>query len=136
MAFTFFIFGVSSPIIWGLIIAFLAFVPFIGGALIWIPAVLIKVLNGKPKIAFGIAIGGLVISYIDTFIRPRIIGSKAAIHPAIILLGLLGGLKLMGIPGIIIGPIILSLLLNLSADLKAWYKVKEPRLLSLPKIKK
>jgi len=109
-AITFWLFGVSSPIIWGSVIAFLAFVPFIGGAFIWVPAVIIKFSNGMIGPAIGIVIGGLIISYIDTFVKPKVIGDKAEINPAIILLGLLGGLKLIGIIGIIIGPIILSLL--------------------------
>jgi predicted PurR-regulated permease PerM len=107
---TFALFGVGSPIIWGLVMAFLTFVPFIGAAVIWIPAAILKIFNGDVGPAIGIIAGGLIIAYIDTFVKPRVIGEKAAIHPAIILLGLLGGLKLLGFIGIIIGPIILSLL--------------------------
>ena len=92
-------------------IAFLTFVPFIGAAIIWIPAALLKLVGGMTGPAIGITIGGLIIGYIDTFIKPRIIGGKADIHPAIILLGLLGGLSLIGFAGVIIGPIILSLLI-------------------------
>lgn len=104
------IFGVSSPIVWGIVIAFLTFVPFVGAAVIWIPAVILQFFNGRIWPAIGILIAGLIIAYIDTFIKPKTIGDKASVHPAIILLGLLGGLKLLGFIGIIIGPIILSLL--------------------------
>ncbi|MBW2996540.1 AI-2E family transporter [Candidatus Woesearchaeota archaeon] len=108
-ALTFKLFGVASPVTWGILIALLAFVPFLGAALIWIPAAIIQAFHGSWINMIGITIGGLIISYIDTFLKPKIIGDKAEIHPAIILIGLLGGLKLLGIIGIIIGPIILSL---------------------------
>ena len=103
------LFGVASPIMWGILIAFLTFVPFIGAAVVWIPAVIIQVMHGFYGNAVGITVGGLIIAYIDTFVKPRVIGDRAAIHPAIILIGLLGGLKLIGFAGVIIGPIILSL---------------------------
>ena len=106
---TFYFFGVNSPIIWGLVVAFLTFVPFVGAAVVWVPAMVLKLVNGSVGAAFGILVGGLVIAYIDTFVKPRVIGGKAKVHPAVILLGLLGGLKLMGLAGIILGPIILSL---------------------------
>ncbi len=110
-ALTFWLFGVSSPIIWGLVIAFLTFIPFIGAIFVWVPAVIINLASSNFAAAIGITAGGLLISYIDTFLKPKVIGNKTAIHPAIVLLGLLGGLSLIGVAGIIIGPIILSLLI-------------------------
>jgi len=47
------------------------------------------------------------------FIKPKVIGEKSAVHPAIILIGLLGGLKLIGLIGIVLGPIILALFITL-----------------------
>ena len=59
--------------------------------------------------AIGITIGGLIISAVDTFLKPKMVGKKAEIHPVIIILGFLGGLHLLGIIGIVIGPLILAL---------------------------
>ncbi|MEE9525220.1 MAG: AI-2E family transporter [Candidatus Woesearchaeota archaeon] len=108
-AVTFKLFGVASPVFWGIVIAFLTFVPFIGGTIIWIPAAIIQGFHGQWFNVVGLTVGGIIITYVDTLIKPKMIGDKADIHPAIILIGLLGGLKLLGIVGIIIGPIILSL---------------------------
>lgn len=108
---TFYIFGVSSPIIWGVVIALLVLVPFIGSSIIWIPAAILKLLDGSIGDVVGITVGGLIMGYIDTFLKPKLIGDKSSVHPAVILIGLLGGLKMMGFVGIIIGPIILSLLI-------------------------
>ena len=111
-ALTFYLFGVTSPIIWGMVIAILALIPFIGAAIIWVPVVIIQLFNGAVGPAIGITVGGLIISSIDTFIKPKIVGQKAAIHPILIILGFLGGISLFGIIGIIVGPLILALLVT------------------------
>ena len=55
--------------------------------------------------------GALVISTIDNFLRPILIGKKTSMHPLFILFSMLGGLFVFGISGFIIGPIVVSLLL-------------------------
>jgi predicted PurR-regulated permease PerM len=111
-AITFKLFDVSSPILWGLIVFILALLPAIGGAIIWVPAMIIKFSSGEPALGIGILVGGILISSIDTFLKPKIIGDKAKVHPILILLGVLGGLSLFGIIGVIIGPLILVLLIT------------------------
>lgn len=101
--------GLSSPILWALVIAFLAFIPFIGPTIVWIPFSIVKFVQGNLMQSIGIAAIGIILSMIDTFLRPAIIGSRSKIHPVIILLGVLGGLKVFGIIGLIVGPIILDI---------------------------
>ena len=103
------ILGLSSPLLWALVIAFLAFIPFIGPTIVWVPFSIVKFVQGSITQAFGIAVIGIILSVIDTFLRPAIIGSRSKIHPVIILLGVLGGLKIFGIIGLIVGPIILDI---------------------------
>ena len=102
------ILGIQSPILWAFIIALLAFIPFAGSTLVWVPMLIIEIILGKYPEAIGVLIIGIIVSSIETFLRPKIIGSKAAIHPTIVLIGALGGITVFGIIGIIIGPIILS----------------------------
>lgn len=106
------IIGVSSPALWGIIIGFLALVPFLGPAMVWIPLAMIEFLGGSEGRALGVVIVGLIISLTDTFVRPLIIGEESKISPVIVLIGILGGLKLFGFIGILFGPIILSTLLE------------------------
>jgi len=111
-AITFSLFGVGSPIIWGVVITILALIPFVGAFLIWMPIALMTFFNGSLGAAIGITIGGVIMSSIDTFLKPKIVGNKANIHPILILLGFLGGIALLGPIGVIIGPLILSLLVT------------------------
>ena len=48
----------------------------------------------------------------DNLIKPKFIGKRAKIHPVIILLGLLGGIKVFGFIGIFIGPLFLTLIVE------------------------
>ena len=105
------IFGVPSPILWGLVMFILAMIPFIGSALVWFPAALFKIFSGDTFNGFGLLLYGLlIVSTIDNVIRPKIIGAKGKIHPILALLGVLGGLRVFGFLGIIIGPLILAIL--------------------------
>ena len=92
--------------------AILAMFPFLGPALVWVPAGIIQIAYGNLFSGIGIlAYGIAVISTIDNIIKPKIISSRSKIHPVIVLIGLIGGIKMFGIVGIIIGPLILSFLL-------------------------
>lgn len=113
----FFIFGVHSPIIWGIVMAFAALIPFIGTAIVWLPAALFKLIEGISASNTGEIIGGvlfilygiIIISSIDNVIRPKIIGDKANVHPVLILVGVLGGLYFIGVIGAVVGPLVLAL---------------------------
>ncbi len=113
----FLIFGVSSPLLWGLVMAFAALIPFVGTPIVWLPVSLLRMFNGfstgdNAVIMSGILLflyGGLIVSTIDNFLKPKIIGDKAKVHPILVLLGVLGGLKVFGFIGIVIGPVILAI---------------------------
>lgn len=111
------IFGVTSPIFWGIVMAFFALIPYLGTGFIWIPSAILLILNGISQNSNSLVFNGiglliygtLIVSSIDNIIRPKIISEKAKIHPAIILVGIFGGLSLFGVFGVIIGPMVLSL---------------------------
>ncbi len=107
----YFIFQANSP----LFLAFLTFIsallPFIGSALIWLPVSILKLISGDNFNGIGLIIYGiLVISSIDNIIKPMIMGKKSKMHPALALLGILGGLQVFGIIGIVIGPLSMAIL--------------------------
>jgi len=105
------IFDVSSPILWGSIMVLTAIIPFIGTWLIWLPAALFKIFNGDFFNGFGLLVYGiLIVSLIDNFIKPKLISGKSKIHPVLIILGVFGGLKVFGLIGVMLGPLILAML--------------------------
>jgi len=112
--------GVPSPVLWGLVMMLFALVPYFGSAIIWLPAALnlifLGYLHGETSLMVRgiilIAYGALVISTIDNILKPKLIGSKAKIHPILVLIGVLGGLSLFGFIGFILGPLMLALLMT------------------------
>jgi predicted PurR-regulated permease PerM len=125
----FFLFGVNSPLIWGIIMAFAALIPFIGTGLVWFPPALLRIVNGVLTGDKFMTLGGvlfmlyglLIVSSIDNIIRPKIIGDRAKVHPTLILVGVLGGIYLLGVVGLIVGPLILALFITF---VKAYEKDK------------
>ncbi|HLD03073.1 MAG TPA: AI-2E family transporter [Candidatus Nanoarchaeia archaeon] len=109
-AVTFWIFDIPSPLLWGLVMVVLAMLPLVGTALVWGPAAIYKLAIGQYFDGFGILIAGIfVISSIDNIVRPKIIGDKGHVHPAMALLGVFGGLEVFGLFGIILGPLIMAI---------------------------
>lgn len=111
----FFFLGIPNPILWGFIMTILASIPFLGTPIVFVPAALFQLFGGQYfKGIFLLAFGFLFLINIDNFLRPKLIGSKSKVHPVIILIGIFGGLSVFGFVGILLGPLVLSLLILLT----------------------
>nr|MCK4930135.1 AI-2E family transporter [Nanoarchaeota archaeon] len=111
----FFIVGIKNPVFWGFIMTILAFIPVIGTGLVWGPAGIILLAQGN--IVWGIFLlvyGFFIVAGIDNLLKPKIISGKGKIHPIVALIGILGGLKVFGFLGIIIGPLIAALFIAMA----------------------
>ena len=111
---SFWILGISSPILWGTAMAILSFIPMGGTALVWAPASILLWIQGawiKALILLGIGI--LAISMIDNILRPALISSTTNIHPLLLFFAVLGGIQTFGLIGLLLGPLIASLCLTI-----------------------
>jgi predicted PurR-regulated permease PerM len=112
----FWMFGVASPLLWGVVMALFALVPFVGTAVIWLPTAMVILVTGSSEgdpvmVWKGIGLllyGFFIISGIDNILKPMLIGDRAKVHPVLILIGVLGGLTVFGFAGFIIGPLVLA----------------------------
>ncbi len=110
----FLIFGVPNPFLWGAFTVLAALVPNVGTSLALIPAVLYLFIMGSSGSAIGLAIwGALAVGTIDNIVSPKLIGAKAKLHPLLVLFGVLGGIKLFGFVGFLLGPIIMAVFVTL-----------------------
>lgn len=113
----FYLFGVSSPVFWGVVMALLALIPVLGTGFVWVPASVVLVLEGLAQGSNLVVLRGaglflyglLIVSTVDNVLRPHLIGEKAKVHPILILVGVMGGLLFFGPLGVIIGPLLLSM---------------------------
>jgi predicted PurR-regulated permease PerM len=98
--------GVRFSVVLGFATAFMALIPFIGATAIWLPVGVYLFLKGWVVQGVGILLwGGLVVSTVDNFLRPYIIGSKANIPIVLLFFGTLGGLQAYGPIGLLVGPL-------------------------------
>jgi len=104
----FLIFGIKGAFFWGFVSAVLSFFPIIGPIIVWVPASIIEFASNNVKAGVGILIFGIIISSIDNFIRPFLQKKIGRMHPLTTLIGIFIGVPLLGLIGIIIGPLIIS----------------------------
>jgi len=118
----FWIFGLPQPFFWGMMCAFVSFLPLIGTTLIWAPAALVHMATGHLWEGIGIFIyGAVVIINIDNVFRFILQKRFAEVHPIITVFGVILGLNLFGFPGVIFGPLLISYFLILFRIYRAEY---------------
>lgn len=88
-----------------------AMIPALGPNLVLIPATAYMVIQGDWTASLILGAALIIANTVDNLVRPILVGRDSALHPALILLGTVGGLTVFGLPGIIVGPVILSLLI-------------------------
>jgi predicted PurR-regulated permease PerM len=101
--------GVPLPIFWGVVAFINSFIPFLGAASVWIPASIWLFYQNQVFAAVALASWGILISIMDHILRPWLIGSEAKLPIFWLFFTTIGGLKVYGILGIFLGPIILSM---------------------------
>ena len=104
-------FGFPAPVFWGFVMTVIAVLPLGAPFLVLVPAGIIAILQGDYYSGIGILVyGAVVVGLIDNFLRPFVVGRGTDAHPAIILVGTIGGLVVFGVSGFLIGPLLLSML--------------------------
>jgi predicted PurR-regulated permease PerM len=110
----FWILGIPSPILWAVLMAFVCMIPVAGSFLVWLPLSIYLMLNGNWTRALLLIIwGALVISTIDNFLRPKLVGNQTRLHELFIFFSVLGGISVFGLLGIVLGPVVLAITLGL-----------------------
>ncbi|MDY0219860.1 MAG: AI-2E family transporter [Desulfobacterium sp.] len=112
---TFYMLGLASPFLWGVIMGFLAFLPILGIGAVLIPTGIILML--KQRVAAGIFVLVLyaILSWgVEYVFKPKIVGERVKMHPLVVFFAVIGGLQIYGILGIIYGPLIITLFLTLA----------------------
>jgi predicted PurR-regulated permease PerM len=122
----FWIVGLESPLFWGTVTAFASILPVLGSALVWLPAVLVLLGQGRPGAAIALAvIGGGLASNLDNLLRPIIYKRVSDLHPMITLIGAFAGVKYFGLLGVLLGPLAIAYLFELLEFYREDYGVGE-----------
>ncbi|WP_129641316.1 AI-2E family transporter [Peristeroidobacter agariperforans] len=110
----FLIANLPSPIVFGVIAALFALLPFGGTALVWGPAAVVLAVQGRWGWAiFMLAWGAILVSLVDNVVRPMLVSGRANVGTLTVFIGVLGGLAAFGAIGLFLGPVVLALIIAL-----------------------
>lgn len=109
-AITFWIVGIPSVLLLGVIMAIASLLPAIGPAIVWVPAAVYLLATGAIWQGVVVIVSGVaVIGMIDNVLRPILVGRDTGIPDWLILVTTLGGIALLGLSGIVVGPLVAGL---------------------------
>jgi predicted PurR-regulated permease PerM len=105
--------SIHSPILWGLAISISSFIPLVGSAIVWVPAVFILLFKGAILDGLILAIVGVFgISMVDTVLRPIMMRGRLRMPLLAIFFSVLGGIELFGLIGLVMGPLVLAVFIS------------------------
>jgi predicted PurR-regulated permease PerM len=105
----FWVLGIPSAALWGMVTVLTSVLPLVGAAAVWVPGALYLVVVGQwPQAIVLAAWGTLVISGVDNFLRPRLVGGRVGLSELVMFFALLGGLQVFGVLGIVLGPLLFA----------------------------
>ncbi|MGQ0682016.1 AI-2E family transporter [Bradyrhizobium sp.] len=106
----FWLLGIHAAMLWAVLMMFLSLVPAVGAGLVWAPVAIYLLSSGA--VWQGVALilyGVLVIGLVDNLLRPFLVGKDTKLPDYVVLISTLGGLKVFGPNGFVIGPLIAAM---------------------------
>jgi predicted PurR-regulated permease PerM len=120
---------VPGAAFWAAVAALLSLVPMVGAAAVWVPAAIYlsiaASMGSRPwwEAIFLIAWGVLIVSTVDNVVRPWAMKGKAQLPAIPLLFAVLGGMQAFGFVGLVIGPLVFSLLMSIIEIYKRSFKL-------------
>jgi predicted PurR-regulated permease PerM len=112
-------FHLPSPVLWGVVAAFMALLPVVGTAAVWVPAAIYLLATGHWVQAVLLVIwGALIVGSIDNVLRPYLISGRVEMHTLLIFFAVFGGVNVFGFLGLFVGPVIVAVTTTLLTMLR------------------
>lgn len=106
--------GLPNPLVWGVVTGVVSILPILGSSLVWLPGTLVLVGDGRYGAAAVLGLVGLIVaSNVDNVVRPSVYRRVSGIHPMATLVGAFAGVELLGVPGLLLGPLAIIYCLEL-----------------------
>jgi sporulation integral membrane protein YtvI len=110
---SFLIIGIKHPLILALIASFVDALPILGVGSVLIPSSIYFLLTGSFRTGISILIIYVIVLVVRQTIEPKILSQQIGMHPLLTLLAMYTGLQLLGVAGLIFGPITVLLMKNI-----------------------
>lgn len=108
--------NIKYPLLIALGIAFIDALPILGSGSVMVPWAIISALNGDLQLGISIIILWIIMSVVRQFLEPKIVSRKIGIHPIFTLIAMYTGFKIIGVIGMLVGPIVLIILKSVFAS--------------------
>ena len=106
----FVLFGLPSATLWGLIMVLVSVLPLLGINAVIVPAGVVVIILGDVGRGVGLIVVGVTGAAVSqNLLRPKLVGDRSGLHPALVLVATLGGLAWLGLVGFVIGPMLATL---------------------------
>ena len=106
---------IKYPLLIALAIGFVDALPILGSGTVMVPWAIISALNGDLKLGISIIVLWIIMSVVRQFLEPKIVSGKIGIHPIFTLIAMYTGFKIIGVMGMLVGPIVLIILKSIFA---------------------
>ncbi len=118
----FLLLGVSYPVLTALGISLLDALPVLGAGLVLAPWGLYQLLLGRYGMAAALLGLWALVALVREAVEPKLLGSQIGLHPAATLVAMYVGFRALGMPGMILSPLLLITLkqLNEQGAIKLW----------------
>ena len=110
-------FKVEYPLLMALFIGFVDALPILGSGSVMIPWAILSGINGDINLGIAIIVLLIVMSIARQVLEPKLVSKNIGIHPIFTLIAMYTGFKIIGIIGLLIGPIVLIIFKNIFANL-------------------
>lgn len=110
-------FNVQYPLLMALFIGFVDALPILGSGTVMIPWAIICALNGDINLGIAIIILLIIMSVVRQVLEPKLVSKNIGVHPIFTLIAMYTGFKVIGIMGLLVGPIVLIIVKNIFANL-------------------
>lgn len=98
--------GLRYALVLALLVALVDLLPVIGTSTILIPWGIVELILGNVKTGIGILVTMAIVFVIRQIIEPRIVSGQVGLHPLITLVCIFVGLKIFGVIGMLIVPLV------------------------------
>lgn len=110
-------FNVQYPLLMALFIGFVDALPILGSGTVMIPWAIICALNGDINLGIAIIVLLVIMSVVRQVLEPKLVSKNIGVHPIFTLIAMYTGFKVIGIIGLLVGPIVLIIVKNIFANL-------------------
>lgn len=110
-------FNIQYPLLMALAIGFVDALPILGSGAFMIPWAVICAINGDLNLGIAIIVLLIIMSIIRQILEPKLVSKNIGVHPIFTLIAMYTGFKIIGIMGLLIGPIVLIIFKNIFANL-------------------